>query len=182
MTRVNKVDALKLQLIADNYDALKENAFDWVDNAEGATIWNVFLIGNIKKIEGAIESWNISLNEFSEKVMTDEPDGVEPFTSSDPGVVAAKEKLDSLRSFYTQTAMPTTLAIGVAVLLYFMLLLPYIIQSRNPKSIFRLIGSEGSSHTPRPKKTKKNNRVEYHESSMNDNRSSAGNGYDSFEM
>ena len=181
-SRANKVDALKLQLIADNYDALKENAFEWIDNAEGATIWNVFLIGNIKKIEGAIESWNISLNEFSEKIMTDEPEGVEPYTSSVPGVVAAKEKLDSLRSFYTRTGMPTALAIGIAVLLYLMLLLPYIIQSRNPKSVYRLVGSEGGLHSSRSKKTNKSNRVERQDCCMDDSESSAENAYGSFEM
>src|SRR5699024_2044717 len=82
--RTNEVEALRLQLIADNYDALKESAVKWIDNASGATVWNVFMIGNIKKIESAIENWNNSLSEFSGKIMSDEPNGVEPFSSSDP--------------------------------------------------------------------------------------------------
>ena len=69
--RTNEVEALRLQLIADNYDALKESAVKWIDNASGATVWNVFMIGNIKKIESAIENWNNSLSEFSGKIMSD---------------------------------------------------------------------------------------------------------------
>lgn len=53
LTRKNKVDALKLQLIDKNYTSLKNSAFEWIDNASGATVWNAFMIGNIQKIESA---------------------------------------------------------------------------------------------------------------------------------
>lgn len=158
--RSNEVEALRLQLIADNYDELKKSAIDWVDNASGATVWNVFMIGNIKKIEAAIENWNKSLNKFSSKTMTDEPDGVEAFSSSDPSVTTAKSNLNNLRSVYTTMGTPTLLAIGVGLLLYLLLLFPYIIQSRNTKSTFRLIGSEGDYNIPRRKKSRKNKTIE----------------------
>lgn len=145
--RTNEVEALRLQLIADNYDALKESAVEWIDNASGATVWNVFMIGNIKKIESAIENWNNSLSEFSSKIMSDEPNGVEPFSSSDPSVTTAKENLNNLRSVYTTMGRPSMLAISIGVLLYILLLFPYIIQSRNIKSTFRLIGSEDDSYS-----------------------------------
>lgn len=158
--RTNEVEALRLQLIADNYDALKESAVKWIDNASGATVWNVFMIGNIKKIENAIENWNNSLSGFSGKIMSDEPNGVEPFSSSDPSVTKAKENLNNLRSVYTTMGRPSMLAIGIGVLLYILLLFPYIIQSRNTKSTFRLIGSEGDSYTPKRKKVKKTSKIE----------------------
>lgn len=184
--RSNKVEALRLQIIADNYDALKELAIQWIDNSSGATVWNVFMIGNIKKIEKAIENWNHSLNNFSSKIMSDEPDGVESFSSSDPSVTTAKGNLNSLRSVYTTMGAPTMLSIGIVFLLYILLLFPYIIQSRNTKSTFRLIGSEGDSYTPRPKKqrgTKKNDRPENDMTfSMDDNDSSSDGDYGSFTM
>lgn len=141
--RSNEVEALRLQIIADNYNALKESAIKWIDNASGATVWNVFMIGNIKKIEGAIEHWNSSLNNFSSKIMSDEPSGVEPFSASDPSVTIAMGNLNNLRSVYTTMEAPTMLSIGIGLLLYILLLFPYIIQSRNTKSTYRLIGSEG---------------------------------------
>lgn len=184
--RTNEVEALRLQLIADNYDALKESAVKWIDNASGATVWNVFMIGNIKKIESAIENWNNSLSEFSGKIMSDEPNGVEPFSSSDPSVTKAKENLNNLRSVYTTMGAPSMLAIGIGVLLYILLLFPYIIQSRNTKSTFRLIGSEGDSYTPKRKKSKKTSKIDRPEDDMTfsieDDSSSNEGDYGSFTM
>lgn len=145
----NALEALELQLIGENYTTLKESAYEWVDNASGATVWNVFMIGNIDKIEDALDGWNRSLTDFSSKVMFDEPANVEPFTSKDQSVVNAKESMDSLRAIYTDMGAPTLLAIGVAILLYLMLLFPYIIQGRNTKSTYRLIGSENSKSNTR---------------------------------
>lgn len=184
--RSNEVEALRLQIIADNYNALKESAIKWIDNASGATVWNVFMIGNIKKIESAIKNWNNSLSEFSGKIMLDEPNGVEPFSPSDPSVTKAKENLNNLRSVYTTMNAPSMLAIGIGVLLYILLLFPYVIQSRNTKSTFRLICTEGDSYTPCPKKTKKNKHNDWPEDdmtfSMDDNDTSSDGDYGSFTM
>lgn len=184
--RSNEVEALRLQLIADNYDALKESAIEWVDNASGATVWNVFMIGNIKKIEDAIESWNKSLSDFSGKIMLDEPDGVEPFSSSDPSVTIAKKNLNNLCSVYTTMGGPTMIAIGVGILLYILLLFPYIIQSRNTKSTFRLIGSEGDLYKPQRKKSKKTSKIDRPDDdmtfSMEEDSSSNDGDYGSFAM
>ena len=181
--RSNKIEALKLQLIAGNYNALKESSFKWIDNASNATVWNVFMIGNIKKIEDAIENWNNSLNSFSSKTMSDEPDGVVPFSSSDPSVTAAKDKLSNLRSVYTTDSHPTVLSIGTCLLLYLLLLFPYIIQSRNTKSTFRLIGSEDNSYTRLFKKTNKNQKSEDDMTfNIKDNSSSYDDDYGAFTM
>lgn len=184
--RTNEVEALRLQLIADNYNALKESAVKWIDNATGATVWNVFMIGNITKIEDAIESWNKSLSEFSSKIMSDESDGVESFSLSDPSVATAKKNLNNLRSVYTIMNGPTIITIGVGALLYILLLLPYIIQGRNRKSTFRLIGSEGDSYTPRRKKAKKTSKIDRPEDDMTfsieDDSSSNEGDYGSFTM
>lgn len=184
--RTNEVEALRLQIIADNYDALKNSAIEWIDNASGATVWNVFMIGNIKKIESAIEGWNKSLTDFSSKTMADEPEGVEAFSSSDPSVTTAKDNLNNLRSVYTTMGAPTMIAIGVGVLLYILLLFPYIIQSRNTKSTFRLIGSEENSYTSKRKRSKKDSKVERTDDdmtfSMDDDSSSSEGDYGSFTM
>lgn len=157
LTRKNKVDALKLQLIDKNYTSLKNSAFEWIDNASGATVWNVFMIGNIKKIENALNQWNSALVEFSSKKMTDEDSDILAFSSSDESVRLAKANLSSLRGLYTDRYILKTksnkTAISIGIVLYVLLLFPYIIQSRNTKSTYRLIGSERSF-----KKPKKNER------------------------
>lgn len=172
----NEIEALRLQLIADNYEALKKSAIKWIDNASNATVWNVFMIGNINKIEKAIDNWNKSLNKFSSKIMTDEPEGVETFSSLDPSVITAKNNLNSLRSVYTTKEPPTIIAIACALLLYFLLSIPYIIQKRNTKSTYRLISSEIQKH----KKTKKSSSLENKSFNISNKESSNEGDYGSF--
>lgn len=186
VTKNNKIEALKLQLLDENYNSLKNAAYEWIDKASGATVWNVFMIGNIDEIEKAIDRWNTTLNSFSSKIMSDEPAKVKAFSDSDPSVIKAKENLNSLRSVYTTKEDPSIPAIVVGVLLYILLLFPYIIQGRNSKSTFRLIGSEGNSYTSKHKKSKKNSKINCSKDeitfSMEDTSSSNEGDYGSFTM
>ena len=145
VSRNNKVEALRLQIVADNYEALKKIANQWIDDTSEATVWNVFMIGNIKKVEAAVDGWHQTLTTFSSKKMSDEAEEVAPFSLSNPSVTAAKASLAELRSIYKTMATPTPLAIGVGLFLCLLLLLPYIIQRRNVKSLYRLIGSKRKS-------------------------------------
>ncbi len=151
--KTNKVEALRLQILDENYDALKTAAIEWIDNASDATVWNVFMLGNIRQIESAIENWNSELNGFSIKSLSDEPDDIKAFSASDPSVAAAKDKLSTLRSVYMTMEAPTLVSILTCLCLYLLLMCPYVIQRRNSKSTYRLIGSErGGSDTKRKKK------------------------------
>ena len=186
LTRSNKVEALRLQISADNYLNLKKTAFDWIDNATEATVWNVFMIGNISKIEEAVDNWNISLNSFSSKIMTDESENVVPFSSSDPSVVTAKKNLNKLSSVYTRMKFPTYIAICSGLLMYIFLLFPYVIQSRNTKSTFRLFGLEKNSSSMWYNENKKSNSLDGGDDGLgfdiNDRSSARKDDYGSFTM
>lgn len=140
--RKNKVEALRLQLVDENYNNLKQSAIEWIDGASDATVWNVFMIGNILEIENALNAWNADLNEFSSKLMVDEPDTVKAFTSSDSSVLVAKENLNSLGSIYTEKESPSIIAISSGFVLLLFLLFPYVIQGRHTKSTYRILGTE----------------------------------------
>lgn len=140
--RKNKVEALRLQLVDENYNNLKQSAIEWIDGASDATVWNVFMIGNIQEIENALNAWNADLNEFSSKLMVDEPDTVKAFTSSDSSVLVAKENLNSLGSIYTEKESPSMIAVASGFVLLLFLFFPYVIQGRNSKSTYRLLGTE----------------------------------------
>lgn len=140
--RKNKVEALRLQLVDENYNNLKQSAIEWIDGASDATVWNVFMIGNIQEIENALNAWNADLSEFSSKLMVDEPDTVKAFTSSDSSVLVAKENLNSLGSIYTEKESPTIIAISSGLVLSLFLLFPYVLQGRHSKSTYRLLGTE----------------------------------------
>lgn len=180
ISKNNKIEALKLQLIDENYKSLKETANEWIDRASGATVWNVFMIGNIDKIEDAVDGWNNTLNEFSSKIMSDETTGTEAFSDSDPSVVAAKESLNDLRNLYTEKGEPTAIAISLAVILYLMLVLPYVIQGRHTKNTLRLFISEGYSFPTKRRNSKKE--IDDTDDEIDDRMSSNNDDYGSFTM
>lgn len=184
--QANQVEALRVQLKSENYDNLKTTAVEWIDNTSGTTVWNVFKIGNIKQIEDAIDGWNGKLSSFSSKKMADEHENVVPFTTTDPSVKTAKSNLSKLRSMYTTIGQPTLLAIGVALLLFALLMFPYIIQRRNTKSTYRLFSNEiKATAKAREKGGKKNVKVAKNGDDIVfvEDKSSSNNGkYDSFTM
>lgn len=140
-----KKEALRIQLLSENYHNLKTSALTWIEGAASSSVWNVFILGNISKIENAIISWNKELVAFSENIMNDESNSAVAFDMPSASAESAKDALSQLRKIYTNIGAPTVIAILLGVLFYLMLLLPYIIQSRNTKNHNRLIGSKKES-------------------------------------
>jgi hypothetical protein len=183
--RENKVKALKLQLVADNYVNLKKTSCEWIDRASNATVWNVFMLGNIHKINEALENWNSSLTTMSQKKMSDEDQGVLPFTSEDASVVQANKDLASLNGLYSSMNSPTWIAIVSGVFLMLMLLFPYVIQNRNTKSTYRLLGTEEANNKHIGRKVQKRIKKEHPEDSpfeLTTSETSNRGDYDSFNM
>lgn len=184
-SRQNRVNALKLQLVSDNFNNLKTASCQWIDRASKATVWNVFMLGNIHKIKEALEDWNKSLTAMSQKRMSDEAQDATPFTDEDPSVVQANNDLSSLNRHYSNMQAPNWLAIVTGVLLLLMLLFPYVIQSRNTKSTYRLIGTEDASNKQTAKKAQKRIKKEHPEESsfeLDSSDSTNTGDYDSFSM
>lgn len=184
-SRQNRVNALKLQLVSDNFSNLKTASCQWIDQASKATVWNVFMLGNIHKIKAALEDWNKSLTAMSQKKMSDEQQDVSPFTSEDPSVVQADKDLTNLNGHYSNMQSPTWLAIVTGVILMLMLFFPYVIQNRNTKSTYRLIGTEDTNNKQIAKKAQKRIKKEHPEESSFELESSASSNtgdYDSFSM
>jgi hypothetical protein len=145
IAHANAVEALRLQLLDDNYTNLMDSAIEWIDNSADATVWNVFIIGNIKQIETSIETWESSLNGFSEKFMNNEADSLISFSAAVPSVEEAKADLDNLRMVYRTWEFPNMIAIGTTLLLYILLMFPYVLQRRSTRSTYKLLCSKGSS-------------------------------------
>lgn len=157
--RDNMVETLRLQLLSQNYDSLKTVANKWIDDAaQGASTWNVFLLGNTREIKEALSNWENQLKSFSAKEMSNESiiGTVNHFQSN--GAKNAIEGIDSLTSSFTTQKFPTLAAILFGLIIYLMLLFPYFIQDRHTKNVYRLTGSEGKSKnkkvkTSKPRKT-----------------------------
>lgn len=157
LQRENMVEVLKLQLLSPNFTALQDTAMAWIDDAnQGASSWNVFLLGNTREIKAALLNWEEQLRAFTDYKLTNEEiiESVEPFTSD--AARKAVDGINSLKDVFTSQAFPTWQAILFALVLYLMLIFPYLIQERHSKSWYRLIGNENSK-SPQKHKNKHRN-------------------------
>ena len=142
----NMVETLRLQLLSQNFDSLRNVAEKWIEEANhGASTWNVFLLGNTREIKTAIANWENQLKSFYTKEMSNESltGNVNHFQSD-----AAKNAIagmESLKDAFIAPGFPTIAAWIFGVIIYFMLLFPYILQDRHTKNIYRLIGTENTN-------------------------------------
>lgn len=145
MERQNKMRALRLNLLSSNYNLLHTSAIEWIENSiHEPSAGDVFLLGNIKGIKQAIESWNKQLVQLSEKKLSDESDGVVTFHLYSSGATAAFDKLNSLELLYTQLDANRMLDYSnllCFVVLWFFLLFPYLRQKRHSKDTNSLFSS-----------------------------------------
>lgn len=144
----NMVKTLRLQLLSSNYDSLKVSATKWIDDAsEGASTWNVFLLGNTKEIKTAITDWNSQLSKFASKKLSNEEvyGQVDDFEAQSNSLESVKQGLDSLTADFTKKSFPGAVGIITMIILYFAMLFPYFLQDRHTKSVFRLFGKEKRS-------------------------------------
>lgn len=139
-----EVATLKRQL-TENYDSLQKEATSWIKRADQNTsVWNVFLVGNIKEIKNAITDWNNQLHNFSSVILSTETnDGnhnVLPFDYDSNEINIVLKNLDSLSNIYTADDELSFTAILLGVILYLMMILPYFVQKRNGVSSYTLFG------------------------------------------
>ncbi|WP_300726142.1 hypothetical protein [uncultured Bacteroides sp.] len=142
----NMIHTLKLQLLSSNYDSLKVEANKWIGaSSDGASTWNVFLLGNTREIKSAIHGWNEQLADYAKNKFTNEEfqgNNVDLFGKSNVSLNAVDTGLDNLKAMFVTTDFPPFHAYIIGILLYFALLFPYFLQDRHTKSQYRLLGME----------------------------------------
>lgn len=137
----NMIEVLRLQLLSSNYDSLKNLAVSWIDYAnQGASAYNVFLLGNTREISEALSGWEKDLKGFSTKKLSNEQLLYKVNDFNPNSGAAAARQIYSLGQRFTHYEIPTARAIIFGVGLYLMLIFPYLIQDRHAKSSYRLTG------------------------------------------
>lgn len=135
---------LRLELLSSNYDSLRTNATQWIEaSSQGASTWNIFLLGNVKQIKTAIQGWNKQLADFaSHRLQNEELAGntVADFSETGHSLEKVEKGLEKCQLLFTAKAAPNATALLSALLLYVALLFPYILQDRHTKSRQRLLG------------------------------------------
>lgn len=132
------VQTLRLQLLSQNTNNLKNEATKWIDNAnQGASVWNVFLVGNVHMISDAITKWNQTLSSYSEPILSNESvtgNDIKAFDTDKKSIDAAIYGLNSLTNIYKVKGGIKVNSIITAFLLFLMLLFPYFLQKRNTRA------------------------------------------------
>lgn len=132
----NMIDILQLQLMSDNYTKLKTSAEQWIDKAsEGASTWNVFIIGNTYEIKDALTNWEEELQGFASQKMKNEEMASQVSSFESMGAMTAKEGLDRMTASFKELEYPNWQAVVFGVLLYLLLLFPYFIQQRHGRQV-----------------------------------------------
>ena len=138
ISNINRVDGLHLQLLGSQYTQTKTEVTDWINRAQGVTIWNVYMVANIKTIIKCMESWSTILNSYSTHIVANEKEGA-PFSTEVKDTIT---KLNNISAFYTKRTSPSTISYIMMISLYLLLLLPYIVQKRNTKNVYHLFHNE----------------------------------------
>lgn len=135
----NRTKALEAQLKPTGYDSLKLMANKWIDEASrGASVWNVFLIGNVSAIKAAIKQWHSYLQEFSKKQFSIESDGLY-FDANNQSLNTAISGLDELTNMYGNKSTKSPWEAWLSgFLCYLFLMVPYFVQRRSTQSRMRL--------------------------------------------
>lgn len=144
------VKALDLQLMSPATVKLIQSATEWVNNADqGVTVWNAFLVGNISQIKQAMARWHSLLEDNARPVLTNErafkDSGVKPFDPDRLTMFKATQGLNALSALYRETTGLSMTAVLSGIVIFFMLLLPYLLQQRNLRAqgYYSLFGLRG---------------------------------------
>lgn len=131
----NRLTLLKIQIDSTNYEKIRDNALQWIEQAnQGGSVWNVFLFGNLKIIKSSISSWHSSLQEFSSKKFVAEEESIMEFDKENKILNSAINSIDQLENIYKQSNELYIWGLITMVFAYLFLLMPWIVQERNTKS------------------------------------------------
>lgn len=128
---------LYLQLLSKNTERLKVEAIKWIDNSnQGTTVWNAFLVGNIREIENAIRQWDNTLVDYSKHFLTNESQlqGIGTFDAEHDIVNSIVSDLQELAKCYRQNNGLNFITVITGIILFTMLLFPYFLQDRCTKA------------------------------------------------
>ena len=141
----NKVEVLRTQLLSNNYQQLRKSAASWSQSDHKASVWNFFMQTNLTELGAAITRWHSELVGFSKKKLSDEEfrayNQVEMFDAHDKLLQDVQKDLNTSTS-YLQQSGESMKGIILSLVTYILLLIPYLIQKRNPKSLYHLFNQE----------------------------------------
>lgn len=116
-----------------DYQTKKLEIEQWIDKARQSSVWNVFVIGNLTKIQSGVEMWKTTLESWSSKKFYD--GDMEPYKAT----YDITSNFNNLKQKFTSSVAFQWRAILWALVGYFCMALPWLLQRRpvkNPNSLF----------------------------------------------
>lgn len=131
----NMMETLRIRLLSENFTNARNQAMEWIDKStNGASIWNIFLIGNKYEVQKAVTNWEELLRDFAaEKMSNEELNGPVADFTSEKGRMAI-ESINTLDTYYKKGGF-TVAAVFFGIVIYLMLLFPYFIQQRHGRQV-----------------------------------------------
>ncbi len=127
---------LCLKLQSPQYKELESDARKWIaSTAQGVSVWNVFMMGNERKMSQVVEEWHGMLVSMSKGQLGTE-NNVEVFDFDNQIIGDVHDKIASLESLFSTDGFTLWSLIGLPA--FFLLFLPYLIQDRYFRSTYIL--------------------------------------------
>jgi hypothetical protein len=124
-TKINDITTSLLnKLMPESISEVQEERRYWVESASNMSVWNISLPKNIAKINAEVSNWQNIYAGYSNFKLKGET--AEPFVSED-----FESDLETLTAKYTKLHAPSVLAIGIALLCFLIMLLPYWLTERD---------------------------------------------------
>lgn len=119
-----------------DYKEREQEIIQWIDAAQQSSVWNVFVLGNLSRIQQGVEQWKTTLESWSDKKFYD--GDMEPYKAT----YDIQSNFDLLKQKFTRATTFQWRAIVWALLGYFFMALPWLLQRRPVKNPNTLIGKK----------------------------------------
>jgi len=133
LMRLQLQPSFSTQTESFDYQTKKLEIEQWIDKARQSSVWNVFVIGNLTKIQSGVEMWKTTLESWSSKKFYD--GDMEPYKAT----YDITSNFNNLKQKFTNSVAFQWRAILWALVGYFCMALPWLLQRRpvkNPNSLF----------------------------------------------
>lgn len=134
-------DGLEIQLRPEAYKLMRSEADEWLKTASDSSavsVWNVFLLGNMNKMDTTVGRWHEQLATMSEHKMIDEPYETNVFDPQNAALDSVRASIKSTLALYRDNSFTPVAPLAAIPALF--LFLPYFIQHRHTKSTYTLCG------------------------------------------
>ena len=120
----NIAECLTNHLIPDSTETIIAERHSWLKRAQNSTVWNPLMASNIRHLDEVVNGWMENYRELASVKFI----GEHPETFDYPDF---KSRVSELTKTYSVMQAPSFLSIIIALVCYFIMLLPYLLTEKS---------------------------------------------------